>query len=326
MTTTTKDARNDDDDTMYQSAVDALLSPTHQSKTKEEIMAASKRRTKTISDMRYYWSKIVNGRTGTTTATTKETKHSFPPMIHVTGTKGKGSTCCFVESILRHHGYRTGLFTSPHLLDIRERIRIDGRPIHRHDFADAYWSVRRSLEGNNHSRDDDISNDDPPPTLPGYFRMLTLMAYYVFAYQRRHKLDVWIVEVGMGGRYDATNFFDDHCFQTKICGVTLLDYDHVRILGDTLEKIAWEKGGIFAVDKTSTTNVSPRPCELSEKEEDEDDPTIEKSDIDDDSNEQLTSRLFILDNNTQGVVRMMKCCARIEGEQSKLECNFQPFA
>ncbi|KAL3911922.1 MAG: hypothetical protein SGARI_001409, partial [Bacillariaceae sp.] len=253
---------------MYETAVEALLSPIHQATTKEEIAKTAERRTKTVQDMRYYWSKIV----GTTNKNNNTETTPLPKMIHITGTKGKGSTACFCESILRKNGYKTGLLTSPHLLDIRERIRWNGRPLHPNIFGDVYWTIRRALEADGEDvATKDEHDDPPPPTLPGYFRMLTLMGYYTFFHylpntNKSHKIDILIVEVGMGGRYDATNFFDPSTAESSTathpaitCGVTLLDLDHVRILGDKLEKIAWEKGGIFACDKVDTENISKRP-------------------------------------------------------------------
>jgi folylpolyglutamate synthase len=140
------------------------------------------------------------------------------------------------------------LFTSPHLIDVRERIRIDGRPVSRQVFGQTYWYLRRRLlqAANGDDGDDD---DLPPPPLPGYFRMLTLMALFVFAHhhrdpghrRRRGGIDAMILEVGMGGRYDATNVVESR----KVCGIALLDYDHVDVLGDTLEMIAAEKVGIY---------------------------------------------------------------------------------
>ena len=99
------------------------------------------------------------------------------------------------------------------------------------------------------------SNNDPDddrlPYLPGYFRMLTLMAVFIFAHYESdngNRIEAVILEVGVGGRYDATNIFD-HSNTNSVCGVTLIDYDHTRVLGSSLLQIAWEKGGIFHTDK-----------------------------------------------------------------------------
>ena len=228
----------------YADALDCLL--VHQASSKDDLQKTAARRTRTIQDMKIYLRRIGLA--------------DFPSnidVVHITGTKGKGSTACLCESILRrHHGKRTGLFTSPHLVDIRERIRINGQPVSQDVFGQVYWEVRTRLEEsatrdrkNNHNNNnnngvENIYEDDPDlPDLPGYFRMLTLMALFTFA-KYLPKIDVIILEVGMGGRYDATNVLD-RVGRNVVCGVTLLDLDHVRVLGNTLEQIAWEKGGIF---------------------------------------------------------------------------------
>ena len=229
----------------YESAVTALLSPgIHQSVTKEDIIKSSLRRTKTVSDMRYYWNKILkfnnhNVNTNTNDDGQKNNKNK-PLLIHITGTKGKGSTACMCETILRSNGYKTGLFTSPHLINIRERIRYNGQPINEEVFSDVYWKIRQAFEVESESDETSDEEVDPPPKLPGYFRMLTLMGLYVFLYELSDDVDVIILEVGMGGRYDATNFLDTNTttaascyFQRVVYGVTLLDLDHTRILGTT---------------------------------------------------------------------------------------------
>ena len=261
----------DSDDSSYESAVKALLSPgIHQATTKEEMLRSARRRTKTISDMRWYWSKILRK----TEANNNRAKDAPKPLlIHITGTKGKGSTACMCESVLRHHGYATGLFTSPHLIDIRERIRWNGNPIHPSIFGSVYWKIRNALESDDNGSSEN-NNDDPPPKLPGYFRMLTLMGMYTFLHELSGKIDVVILEVGMGGRYDATNFLNSTTanFRSVANGVTLLDLDHTRVLGDTLEKIAWEKGGIFSVNKLNPDRESEHP-----KHKDEENAVVKKA-------------------------------------------------
>ncbi|XP_020675985.2 LOW QUALITY PROTEIN: folylpolyglutamate synthase-like [Dendrobium catenatum] len=148
-------------------------------------------------------------------------------VIHVAGTKGKGSTCAFTESILRNCGFHTGLFTSPHLIDVRERFRLDGTDISEEKFTAYFWSWDILQEK---------INDDVP--IPTYFRFLALLAFKIFVAE---KVDVAIVEVGLGGKFDATNVI-----RTPIvCGICSLGYDHMEILGNTLGEIAGEKAGIF---------------------------------------------------------------------------------
>ncbi|XP_024976446.1 folylpolyglutamate synthase isoform X1 [Cynara cardunculus var. scolymus] len=151
-------------------------------------------------------------------------------IIHVAGTKGKGSTCTFTEAILRNCGFRTGLFTSPHLIDIRERFRLDGVDICEKKFLAYFWWCWDRLK-------EKCSDDIPMPTL---FRFLALLAFKIFAAEQ---VDVAIMEVGLGGKFDATNVV-----QTPVvCGIASLGYDHMEILGNTLGAIAGEKAGIFKV-------------------------------------------------------------------------------
>ncbi|ETW08691.1 hypothetical protein, variant [Aphanomyces invadans] len=152
-------------------------------------------------------------------------------VVHVAGTKGKGSTCAFTESILRAHGSRTGLFTSPHLIHPNERFRINGTPVSDDLFVDTFWTLWDALEASKN----DLGSY---PRIPNYFTMLTLMALRMFVDER---VDVAILEVGLGGRLDATNVIE----KPVVCGITALDYDHTRILGSTLDKIAREKAGII---------------------------------------------------------------------------------
>lgn len=236
----------------YDAAVEALNSPLHQATTPETLRAAAARRTNTLQDMNTYLNRI---------GLDVSNSDRVPKLIfHITGTKGKGSTLAFCESILRNgHGLNTGMFTSPHLVCIQERIRVNGLPISEEIFAQVYWTVRNSLESYDDADDALIrcaENDLPPlPKLPGYFRMLTLMAFYTFCYCQSPKIDVMLLEVGMGGRYDCTNVFEPTVHKL-IRGVTLIDYDHMRVLGSTLEQIAWEKGGIYCSNKLSTIGMN----------------------------------------------------------------------
>jgi folylpolyglutamate synthase len=149
-------------------------------------------------------------------------------VIHVAGTKGKGTTCAFSERILREHGYTTGFYSSPHLFEVRERIRINGKPIARADFAKYFWKVYNAL---NQTKIDDHD-------MPLFFRFMTIMAFMVFL---EKKVDVAIIEVGIGGEYDCTNVLR----KVPVIGITSLGIDHVSLLGSTIETIAWNKAGIM---------------------------------------------------------------------------------
>eukprot|EP00850_Spirogloea_muscicola_P008500 SM000045S16245 [mRNA] locus=s45:388079:392447:- [translate_table: standard] len=153
-------------------------------------------------------------------------------IIHVAGTKGKGSTCAFAESILRACGLRTGMFTSPHLIDIRERFRFDGVEVGKEVFLSHFWWCWDKLQKST------LVESVP---MPAYFRFLTLLAFRIFA---EEKVDVLLLEVGIGGRFDATNVIQ----RPAVCGITSLGFDHTELLGDTLPAIAREKAGIFKVE------------------------------------------------------------------------------
>ncbi|OQV17340.1 Folylpolyglutamate synthase, mitochondrial [Hypsibius exemplaris] len=148
-------------------------------------------------------------------------------IIHVSGTKGKGSTCAFTESLLRNLGYSTGFFSSPHLVAVRERIRLNGKPISEAMFSSYFWPVF-----------DRLSQHCPPEEMPPYFKFLTILSFYIFL---REKVDVAVVEVGIGGAYDSTNVIRN----PVVCGVSSLGFDHMTLLGQTLTEIAWHKAGIF---------------------------------------------------------------------------------
>ena len=144
-------------------------------------------------------------------------------IFHVAGTNGKGSTCAYLESILKESGYRCGLYTSPHLQSMRERIRVNGEMINEELFCKAEQKVYEAALK--------LSEQ------PSFFERITAMALLIFAEQR---VEVAVLEVGLGGRLDATNVVSPW-----VCGITRIDEDHKEILGDTIEKIAAEKAGIM---------------------------------------------------------------------------------
>ena len=173
-------------------------------------------------------------------------------VLHVAGTKGKGSVCAMSDSILRAHGLATGMFTSPHLIEYRERIRIGGRPLSRAKFAKYFWATLRALQCT-------ATDGAEYPSMPAFFRFMTLFALKAFVDEG---VDAIVLEVGIGGRLDSTNFLPPSA--VTACAVTTLDLDHVAILGDTLELIAAEKAGIFksGVCAISTPTQTPGALEV----------------------------------------------------------------
>ncbi|KAF9664638.1 hypothetical protein SADUNF_Sadunf16G0039100 [Salix dunnii] len=149
-------------------------------------------------------------------------------IIHVAGTKGKGSTCTFCEAILRESGFRTGLFTSPHLIDVRERFRINGVDISEAKFLLYFWNCWNELK--------EHETEDLP--MPPLFQFLTVLAFKIFVSEQ---VDVSIIEVGLGGRNDSTNVIE----KPVVCGITSLGMDHTETLGNTIGQIASHKAGIF---------------------------------------------------------------------------------
>lgn len=333
----------------YNSAVAALYSPLHQSTTPETINAASARRTNTIHDMNTYLHRIGldlnnNNNNGlSSTRQQQQQQHYTPPLIiHITGTKGKGSTLSYCESLLRNvYKLHTGMFTSPHLVSITERIRINGKPISCEIFGDVYWTVRDLLEKNchqhimlpNNSNDKAEGELSPLPILPGYFRMLTLMAIYTFCYIEQPKVDVILLEVGMGGRYDATNIFESNNNRVLVQGITLIDYDHTRILGSTLEQIAWEKGGIFVTNKICNVGRNDGgyakflECYQQELQQQQrqgrEDANVNSSNSNSNSSSSTNDNniLFVNGNNTPQVSNVLRTIAHKENGQLQLITN-----
>jgi len=144
--------------------------------------------------------------------------------IHIAGTKGKGSTAHMIAAMLKKAGYRAGLYTSPHFVNLRERISIDGRLVTEAEFTRLMARiapVASKLEKDN----------------PTFFELMTAAAFLHFA---NSKVDVAVIETGLGGRLDSTNVI-----KPEVCGITSISYDHTAQLGTTLEAIAEEKAGIF---------------------------------------------------------------------------------
>ncbi len=151
------------------------------------------------------------------------------PVVHVAGTNGKGSVCAMIERGLRAAGFRTGLFTSPHLISPTERIQVDGQPISDSEFLAALKTV--------HSASLDLLSDGAIDCHPTYFETVTAMAFCHFA---QAGVERTVLEVGLGGRLDATNVVDP-----LLSVITPIDLDHQQYLGNTLLEIAREKAGII---------------------------------------------------------------------------------
>ena len=143
------------------------------------------------------------------------------PVVHVAGTNGKGSVSSMTASVLMEAGYRVGLYTSPHLTDFRERILVNGQKISRKVVMGFVRKHRSFIEAHHLS----------------FFELTVGMALYYFS---RMKVDIAVVEVGLGGRLDSTNVVN-----SELSVITTVDYDHTDYLGESLEEIAWEKAGII---------------------------------------------------------------------------------
>ncbi len=164
------------------------------------------------------------------------------PVIHITGTNGKTSTARMTDALLRGRGLRTGRFTSPHLVSIRERIVVDGAPVGPERFVAAYEEVLPYVK----------LVDERHPVAMSFFEVLTGMAFAIFA---DTPVDVVVLEVGVGGRLDCTNVADG-----VVAVITPISIDHIRLLGDTVEEIAAEKAGIIKPGATAVLAQQPLPA------------------------------------------------------------------
>lgn len=155
---------------------------------------------------------------------------NFAPCFHVAGSKGKGSVSTFIASILDEGGYKTGLYTSPHILDFIERVSSPKGPFEEEAYDRAVQEIMDGVQS--------ISQEELPGQRPiTWFELVTLFSFLVF---RQAKVDYSVFEVGLGGRLDSTNVISPIC----AC-ITPIELEHTEFLGDTLEKIAYEKGGII---------------------------------------------------------------------------------
>ncbi|KAF6223092.1 hypothetical protein HO173_013305 [Letharia columbiana] len=191
--------------------------------------------------------------------------------IHIAGTKGKGSTSAFISSMLGQYRFpstrkperpllrKIGLYTSPHLRYVRERIQINNQPLSEEAFARYFFETWDRLEEAARAK------GEPPDTTakPGYFRFLTLMAYHTYMSEG---VDTAITECGIGGEYDSTNVL----VKPTVTGITSLGIDHTAMLGNTVEEIAWHKGGIMKASAPCfTAPQPPAAIEVLQKRADE---------------------------------------------------------
>jgi dihydrofolate synthase / folylpolyglutamate synthase len=146
------------------------------------------------------------------------------PIVLIGGTNGKGSVCAYLSSILCNAGYRVGTFSSPHFLNVNERIAINHIPISDNELLMALRYLIKQQAGQY-----------------GFFKVMTLACHLLFSQQN---IDIAIIEVGIGGKYDATN-----CFEPTVSAITSIGFDHTDILGNTLEEIGYNKAGIFRAHK-----------------------------------------------------------------------------
>lgn len=157
--------------------------------------------------------------------------------VHVAGTNGKGSTCTVIASVLREAGYSVGLYTSPYVLEFRERIKLNGEFIPKKELVRITEKVAEALKR---------VNDDG--VFPTEFEAITAAAFVFFA---ESKCDAVVLETGLGGRFDATNIIEE----PLVSVITSISLDHTAILGDTVAKIAWEKAGIIKKNRPVITSV-----------------------------------------------------------------------
>jgi len=171
-------------------------------------------------------------------------------VIHVAGTKGKGTTCAFIDSFLRAHSKRTsfpskvGLYTSPHLVYPEERIRINFEPLPRDLFVKYVFEVDDVLS---------FGNQRQIELRPRYLQFFALLAFHTFI---KEGVDATIIEAHHGGEYDSTNIVQKPC----VTAITTLGLDHVKQLGSTIDSIAWHKGGIFKPGAASISAKQKSPA------------------------------------------------------------------
>ncbi len=217
--------------------------------------------------------------------------HREYPSILVAGTNGKGSTAAMLSNILTQAGYKTALYTSPHLLRFNERVRIDGREIGSRELTRLVFELRK------------IVDENMSACMPSFFEFTTALAFEHF---RRNGVDIAVIEVGMGGTYDATNVVSP-----LVAVITTIGHDHTEYLGRTLKKIAREKAGIIKEGTKVVTAV--------EREEARE--TIERVSEDKGAALYIYGRDFRVEKKVKGLVYRGK--ETIEGIRPALAGGFQ---
>lgn len=172
-----------------------------------------------------------------------ENPHKKFKSIHIAGTNGKGSVCAFVSSILKESGLKAGMYTSPHLIKYEERFKINGEDISEKDFCFYIEKIKKVI--------DHYPNDMEKPT---EFEILTALAFLYFADE---KTDIAVIETGLGGRLDSTNVINP-----LVTAITNVDFDHIKILGETIEDIAKEKAGIIKANIPCVTAADGKALEV----------------------------------------------------------------
>jgi dihydrofolate synthase/folylpolyglutamate synthase len=165
--------------------------------------------------------------------------HLKAKSLHITGTNGKGSTSAMLASVLSLAGYTTGLYTSPHLMTMRERVTVDGQMITEQKVAEIMTGLCPEIE---------TINQKATYGRLTVFEILTVLGFVYFS---KKKCRFQVMEVGMGGRFDATNVI-----QPEVCVLTSISYDHMEVLGDTLTQIAGEKCGIIKLRGRFSSSTS----------------------------------------------------------------------
>ncbi|MBN1523830.1 MAG: bifunctional folylpolyglutamate synthase/dihydrofolate synthase [Spirochaetales bacterium] len=212
--------------------------------------------------------------------------HYGAQCVHIAGSKGKGSTALFIAALIKEKGYRVGLYTSPHIIHLRERIQIDQKPISKELFIRLVRQVETILSRH-------PAGDFPGEIQPTFFEIITLIGFLAF---KESGCDYWVLETGLGGRLDATNVIIP-----LVSVLTPIEFEHEDILGDTIEKIAAEKCGII---KEAVPVFSSKQLPAAKR-------IIEES-----SEKQKTSAVFFDD-----AIQKLSCVIAAHG--TKIACLFK---